>query len=79
MAVDGSNSPEVNMTTELKVTQAEIDERVRENSDVPYISCFDERDVRLELARETVQAAINELPGSRYKEILLFMLDEGLV
>ena len=62
------------MATELKVTQAEVDERTP-----PFFNEQDARELRRSIAREKAKAAVRELPGSRYKALLLFMFEEGLV
>ena len=62
------------MATNLEITQAEVDERSP--------SFYNENDkalVRKSIAREKLEAAVRELPGSRYKALLLFMFEEGLV
>jgi hypothetical protein len=62
------------MATELMITESEVDKRTP-----PFYGPEDKALIRKAIAREKTFAAISELPGSRYKEILLFMLDEGLV
>ena len=62
------------MATNLEITQAEVDERSP--------SFYNENDkalVRKSIAREKLEAAVRELPESRYKALLLFMFEEGLV
>lgn len=62
------------MATNLEITQTEVDERTP-----PFYDEQDQAIVRRGIAREKLEAAVKELPGSRYKALLLFMLDEGLV
>ena len=67
------------MATKLEVTERDIADRAKQAGLPPGYSGRTEREIRKELAREKTYAAISELPGSRYKEIMLFMLNEGLV
>ena len=62
------------MATNLEITQAEVDER-----SPPFFNEQDIRELRRSIAREKLEAAVRELPGSRYKALLLFMFEEGLV
>ena len=62
------------MTTKLMIAEAEIFERTP-----PFYGPEDKALVRKAIACERAREAVRELPGSRYKEILLFMLNEGIV